>query len=121
MHLTKTVVSVIAVALSFAAYIPYISDTIKGKTTPHLYSWFIWGFLGAIVYALQVAAGAGVGSWVTLSVAVISFLIFLLGLINGKKDITRSDTVFFVLSFVALLLWRIAKQPVLSVILAVSV
>ncbi|HUD19248.1 MAG TPA: hypothetical protein VMR81_02325 [Patescibacteria group bacterium] len=121
MSLIKTGISIIGVILAFVAYIPYFRDTIQGKTTPHIYSWFIWGFLTSIVYALQVAAGAGVGSWVTLSVAVISFLIFFLGLKNGKKDITKTDTVFFVLSLIALFLWWFAKQPVLSVILAVSI
>lgn len=121
MQSVKTIISAIAVVLAFVAYIPYLRDTINGKTTPHVYSWFIWGFLTAIVYALQVSAGAGVGSWVTLSVAVISFLIFFLGLRSGKKDITKSDTIFFILSLVALLLWLVAKKPVLSVILAVSI
>lgn len=65
--------------------------------------------------------GAGVGSWVTLSVAIIGFFIFALGLRVGKKDITISDTIFFILSFIALGLWLIAKQPVLSVILASSI
>lgn len=121
MQSVKIIISAIAVVLAFVAYVPYFRDTINGKTTPHVYSWFIWGFLTTIVYALQVSAGAGVGSWVTLSVAVISFLIFFLGLRNGKKDITKSDTIFFILSLVALFLWLIAKEPVLSVILAVSI
>ncbi len=121
MELIKTGISIAGVVLAFVAYIPYFRDTIQGKTTPHIYSWFIWGFLTVIVYALQVAAGAGVGSWVTLSVAAISFFIFFLGLKNGKKDITKSDTVFFGLSLAALFLWLFAKQPVLSVILAVSI
>lgn len=38
----------------------------------------------------------------------------------GKKDITKLDTVFFILSLVALFLWLVAKQPVLSVILVAS-
>lgn len=117
----KTIISLTAVVLAFVAYIPYLRDTLKGKTTPHIYSWFIWGFLTAIIYALQVNAGAGVGSWVTLSVALISFLIFFLGLRNGKKDITKSDTLFFILSLITLFLWLITKQPILSVVLAVSI
>ena len=40
---------------------------------------------------------------------------------SGKKDIALSDTIFFVLSFVALFLWLIAKQPVLSVILTSTI
>jgi len=117
----KVIISVVAVVLTFVGYIPYIRDTIKGKTTPHVYTWFIWGFVTAIAFALQVAGGAGVGAWVTLAVVIVSIGIFLFGLRNGKKDITRSDTAFLILSLVALALWLFAKQPVLSVILVSSI
>ncbi len=113
----KTIISVIAVLLIFIAYIPYIRDTLKGRTTPHIYTWFIWGLVTTIAFGLQISAGAGVGSWVTFAVVIACFFVFILGLRNGKKDITKLDTAFFLLSFIALFLWLIAKQPVLSVIL----
>lgn len=112
----KTIISIVAVILTFVGYIPYILDTLKGKTTPHVYTWFIWVFVTAIAFGLQVTAGAGVGSWVTLAVVIIGTFIFLLSLRNGG-GITKSDTAFFILSLIALFLWLIAKQPVLSVIL----
>ncbi len=117
----KIIISVVAILLTFVGYIPYLRDTIQGKTTPHVFTWFIWGLVTAIAYALQVSGGAGVGSWVTLAVAILAFIVFLLGMRSGKKDITRLDTVFFILSFVALFLWLIAKQPILSVILVSSI
>ncbi len=117
----KTILSIVAVILTLTGYLPYIRDTLQKKTTPHVYTWFIWGLVTAIAYGLQVTHGAGVGSWVTFVVAITCFFIFLLGLRNGKKDITKSDTLFFILSFIALFLWLIAKQPVLSVILTSSI
>jgi hypothetical protein len=117
----KTIISSIAVILTFVGYIPYIRDTLSKKTTPHVYTWFIWGLVTAIAYGLQVSGGAGVGSWVTLAVVFVSFLIFVLGMRNGKKDITSSDTIFFILSIFALLLWLVAKQPVLSVVLVSTI
>ena len=114
---TKTAISVIAVLLTFVGYFPYIRDTLKEKTTPHIYTWFIWALVTAIAFGLQVQAGAGVGSWVTLAVVIACFSVFILGMRNGKKDITKLDTLFLILSFIALFLWLIAKQPVLSVIL----
>ena len=112
----KTIISLIAVVLTIVGYIPYLNDTLKRKTTPHVYTWFIWGTVTAIAYALQVSGDAGVGSWVTLVVAIIAYIIFILGLRNGNTDITHSDTVFFVLSLVAIFLWLVAKQPILSVL-----
>lgn len=113
----KTAISLVAVLLTFVAYVPYFRDTFAGKTTPHIYTWFIWGLVTAIAYSLQVSAGAGVGSWVTLAVVVACFLVFILGMRSGKKDITKLDTLFFILSLIALFLWLIAKQPILSIIL----
>lgn len=117
----KTIISIIAILLTFTAYIPYIRNTFQGKTTPHVYTWFIWGLVTAIAYGLQVNAGAGVGSWVTLAVCVMCFFVFIISLGNGKKDITAVDTIFFILSFLALFLWLIAKKPVISVILVSSI
>lgn len=113
----KTIISIIAVFLTFVAYVPYVRDTFSGKTTPHVYTWFIWGLVTAIAFGLQVGGGAGVGSWVTLAVVIACFFVFILGMRNGKKDITSSDTIFFLLSLAALFLWLGAKQPVLSILL----
>jgi len=114
---TKTILSIIAIFLTFVGYYSYVRDTLKGKTIPHVFTWFIWGFETAIAYGLQVTSGAGVGSWVTLVAGLVCFFVFFLGMRNGKKDITKSDVAFFVLSFIALFLWLIVKQPALSAIL----
>jgi hypothetical protein len=113
----KTIFGLLAVALSIIGYAPYLIDTLKGRTTPHIYTWFIWGTLAAIGYSLQVSDNAGVGAWVMLSIAILGYTVFGLGLRNGTKNITWSDTLFFILALIALLLWLVAKQPVLSVIL----
>lgn len=113
----KQTIGIIAVILTFVGYIPYIKDTIKGKTKPHIYTWFIWGLVTLIAYFLQVTGGAGPGALVTLAAALVCFFIFLLGARNGDRDITKSDTVFLIMALIALGLWLFAKQPVLSVIL----
>ncbi len=117
----KEILSVIAIILAVVAYIPYIRDVLKGKTKPHIYSWFVWGFVTIIRFALQIKGGGGPGAYVTLSAGIISFIIFFLGLKGGKKDITTSDTVFFVLALIATAIWVFAKQPTLSVILLVTI
>lgn len=117
----KNIIAVIAVILAFVAYIPYFRDVLKGKTKPHIYSWFVWGFLTTIIFSLQIKGGGGPGAWVTLSAGVCSFIVFFLGLRNGDKDITKSDTVFFIAALISTGLWVFAKQPTLSVILLVVI
>jgi hypothetical protein len=117
MPVVKTVISVVAVALTFVGYAPYLRDTLKGETRPHIYSWLVWGTVTMIIFGLQVGGGAGVGSLVTFAAASVALLIFFLGLKQGNKDITKADKVFFALAMVATWLWLAAKQPVLSIIL----
>ena len=113
----KNIIGVIAIVLTFVAYTPYFRDLLKGKTKPHIFSWFIWAIVTSIIYALQVSAGAGLGSLVTLAVAIISFLIFVLGFKNGNKNIKQIDIVFLILALLAIPLWLIVDQPVLSIII----
>ncbi len=117
----KDFVGVIAVILTFVGYVPYIRDTIKGNTKPHIYTWFLWSLVTAIAFALQVSAGAGFGAFVTLAAAIVCFVIFLLGLRIGDKDITQSDTILLLLALVAIVIWVFAKQPVISVVLVSSI
>lgn len=113
----KEIIGLVAVILTFVGYVPYIRDTIKGKTKPHVYTWFIWGLITAIAFGLQLSANAGPGAFTTLAAAIVCFIIFGFGLRQGERDITTSDTIFLTLSLAALVLWLFAKQPVLSVIL----
>jgi hypothetical protein len=117
----KEIFGIIAIILAIVAYVPYFRDIIKGKTKPHVYTWFVWGFITCIIFALQIKGGAGIGAYVTLLTGIFSFVVFLLGLKFGDKDITFSDTVFFISALLATVLWVFAKQPVLSVVLLVVI
>ena len=76
----KNFIGVVAVGLTFFGYIPYIRDTIKGKTKPHIYTWFLWALISFVAFALQISHGAGIGSFVTLAAAIVCFVIFIFGM-----------------------------------------
>jgi len=48
----KEILTVIAIILMFASYIPYTLDLIKGKTQPHIYTWLVWTILSATTAGL---------------------------------------------------------------------
>lgn len=122
MYEIKNIIGISATILVFLGYIPYLRDVVKGKTKPHLYSWFLWALVTFIAFALQLSGGAGSGSFVTLAAALMCTVVIILGFIQKSKiAVTKTDTLFILLAFVALGLWLIAKQPILSVILATLV
>ena len=114
----RALLGFIAVFLTFAGYVPYIRDILRGKTQPHPYSWLLGGVLTAIAFALQLSGDAGTGAFATLAASILCWVV--LGLSFYKKvkfDIAPMDTIFFVMALISLVLWLVAKQPVLSIIL----
>ncbi len=115
----KEILSIIAVVLTFVAYVPYYRDILKGKTHPHIYSWSLWGLLTILLVALQIQGGAGVATWVTAAAGLLCVGVVVLSLKDGKKDITKSDTIVAVLSLMAIGFWLIVDQPIISIVLVV--
>ena len=117
----KSLIGLVAVFLTFIGYFPYILDILNKKTKPHVFSWIIWTIVTGIIYLLQVSDGAGAGSWVTLCLTLILLLIVFLSIKNGHKDIKKLDLVFLILALLALPIWLIIKQPILSIILLTTI
>lgn len=115
----KEIISIVAVVLTFVAYIPYYRDILKGKTHPHIYSWSLWGLLTVLLVALQVRGGAGLAVWVTAAAGLLCIGVVFLSLKNGKRDITKSDTVVAFLSLAAIFFWLIVDQPIISIVLVI--
>lgn len=115
----KEILSVIAVVLTFVAYIPYFRDIVKGKTHPHIYTWSLWGLLTILIVALQIIGGAGPSTWITAAAGVMCLGVIVLGLRGGKKYITKLDTAIAILALAAIGFWLIVDQPVISLWLVI--
>lgn len=77
----KLLFSGLAITLAFVAFVPYVRSILKGRTRPHVFSWFIWGITTVIVFLAQLEADGGVGAWpigisgvLTVAVAVLAFI-----------------------------------------------
>jgi len=115
----KPILSIIAIAMMVVGYIPYLRDTIKGKTKPHVFSWFVGVIIAFVAFGIQFQSQSGPGMYVTLSAGMVGLVILFFALKNKDKDITRMDYVYLALSMVSLMLWLFAKRPVLSMIFIV--
>jgi hypothetical protein len=120
MH-SKTLFGVLSVAANVIGYVPYGRDIVKGRTTPHVFTWLVWFLLAAIGFSVQVSNGAGAGSWVMGFTALATLAIFVAALKNGRKNVAPSDWVSLALAGLALLLWLFAKKPLLAIVLTTTV
>lgn len=114
----RTYLTIFTCGITILAHIPYIKDTIIGKTKPHLFSWLIWLILTSINFFLQLQYGGGYSAWIIFVVMLVTLLIFILSLRQGEKSITRLDIIFLVLALVSLLFWLFDTNPLTAVILA---
>ena len=117
----KIFFGITSIVVSFLGYFPYLKDTAAGKTKPHVFSWLIWGIITGIEFFGQVIGSAGAGAWATGVASVFCFLITFLSFRKGKLEITKLDWVSFVGAIVAILIWFITKEPLLSMLLGIFI
>ncbi len=114
----KELLSAIAIALTFAAFFPYIRSIVQGKAKPHVFSWVIWGSTTFIVFLAQLADNGGAGAWpIGVSGAVTLYVAFLAHKHRADNSITRTDWVFFILAMSSLPLWYLTSDPLWAVLI----
>ena len=117
----KELLGLLAVIIAITGHIPYILDTIHGKTKPHLFSWLTWAVIISLSFFGQWSRGAGAGSWSTAVTGVIVIIIAILAIKKGTKDITFVDKFLFIAALITIIPWYLTNDPTLSVIMATIV
>ena len=106
-----------SVALGVVALVPYLRDTLAGRTKPHLFSWLIWAVLTAVGFAGQMRAGAGPGAWAAGVTVAGCCTVVALAARGGLGYVTRLDWWCLAGGGCALALWPLAG-PLAAVLLA---
>ncbi|TGK87461.1 hypothetical protein EHQ24_02720 [Leptospira noumeaensis] len=113
----RSLITGIAIFLTFYAYIPYIKGIWTGTIRPHVFSWIIWGATTFIVFFAQIAGNGGVGS---LPIGVSGIITILVAYIAYRKrgdiEITKFDWFFFGLAVSSLPFWFYFSDPLAAVI-----
>jgi hypothetical protein len=114
----KTIISLIAIVLTFLAFIPYLIGILQGTTKPHVFSWVIWGATTFVVFLAQLEGHAGVGAWPIGISGMITILIACLAYLKRHDiTITPKDWLFFIAALSALPIWYYMNDPLWAVII----
>lgn len=108
-------------ALSFSGYVPYFIALRKKTAKPHAFSWLLWAFLNAVVFAAQITEDGGAGAWAIGVCAGVNLLLGLYALKYGEKNMTRGDWIIFIVSLASIPLWMMTKDPLYSVLLVSAI
>lgn len=118
----KELLSAVAIALTFIAFVPYIRSITSGKTKPHVFSWVIWGSVTFVVFLAQLADKGGVGAWpIGVSGIITIYVAFMAYIKKSDRSITRTDWLFFISAMFALPLWYFTSDPLWAVVILTTV
>jgi hypothetical protein len=115
----EAILGILAGLVAIADTIPYIRDTLRGKTRPHRGTWLIWATLATVVVLSQRADG---GSWSLIMVAttaVLTGVIFVLSIRRGVGGLTARELVMIAIAGAGVAGWLIADEPVLATVCVV--
>ncbi|HSX35370.1 MAG TPA: hypothetical protein VLH84_00375 [Patescibacteria group bacterium] len=95
--------------------IPYLRDTLTGKTKPHRVTWGIVSLLNGIGFANQYASGAHNSLWLFGAGTVMTGLIFLASLRSGVGGGSRADILCLIFGLAGVVLWVAFDSPWYSI------
>lgn len=118
----KNFILLAAGTIDLLANIPYIIDSLKGRTKPNIASWSTWVLINGIALAAAMVHGQAFNAVVISgSYFIGSLIIVLIGLFKGTRKYTRFDVVCQALALFGLVLWLLSKNPNLALALALIV
>lgn len=117
----KLISAIIAAALVIVAFCLYFRDIFKRKTTPHLYSWLIWGITQGTATAAAWYGGSKFGA-ICLAIGTILVIgIICLTFKHATKNITRSDTILLIVALLAIIIWWQMGNPLIAVLIVTAI
>ena len=118
MPISKSLLSVVAIALTLFAFLPYIRAILTSTIRPHVFSWIIWGTTTVIVFLAQLQGHGGVGAWpIGVSGSITILIAALAYWKRADISITSMDWLFLVLALSSLPFWYFTADPLWAVII----
>ena len=116
----RNTLAITAGLLAIMATIPYILDTLKGKTRPNVVTWFTWSLLSLITAVAAYAGGARHTAILAGAESLCTVGVVIAGLkVGGIKRYTKFDVICQFLAIIGIILWRITNQPATAILLTI--
>lgn len=113
----ETIFASASVALLVVGYYPYIRDTLRRETEPHIYTWIIWAITGGTATAAAFVGGGSLGAYSMAFGTALVLFVALLATQYGTQNITKSDTYILLLALSTIFIWWLTANAYLAVLL----
>jgi hypothetical protein len=110
-----------AAVLALVQFIPYVRDILRRRTRPERATWVIWTALSGLIFASQVAKGAGASLWMSGAQGAGNLLVLVLALMFGVGGFTRRDIIALIVAGVGLAVWAVTQEPTTALLISITV
>ena len=109
------ILGLLAGLVGVADTVPYVRDTVRGKTRPHRGTWLIWGVLAVAACVSQRADGASWSLVLCASQAVLTAVVFALAIRHGEGGVTAFELSVMAVACAGIAGWVLAREPLVAV------
>lgn len=112
----------LAGVLSTIAYVPYMADTVMGRTQPERATWLIWSVVASVAMGSQIYEGANQSLWFVGVQVSATIVIFLMSIKRGAGAyLSRRNINLFGVTLVGLLIWYLAENAMVMLLITTSI
>lgn len=113
---------VLAGILSVIAYIPYMIDTVMGRTQPERATWLIWSVVASVAMGSQIYEGASQSLWFVGVQVSATVVIFLMSITRGAGAyFSRRNINLFGITTIGLLIWFFAESAMVMLLITTGI
>lgn len=111
-----SVLGVLSAIIFILGDLPYVYDTITGKTKPQRITWGVVFLLNCIGFANQYASGAKNSLWIFGAAVIVTGIIVILSIKNGVGGHGKIDVFSLFAALLGIGLWAMFDSPFLSIV-----
>jgi hypothetical protein len=105
---------ILAAAVGILDALPYIRDTLRGRTRPHRGTWLIWGVLAVVAFFSQYADGARWSLVMAATQAVLIGIIFVISIGRGEGGVSAVDLTLIAIAGAGVAGWLLIDEPAVA-------
>lgn len=114
-----TMLNTLAMVLVVISGLPYLRDTLRGKTKPNIVSWFTWTLLTAIGGTIALIEGELGIAMLTYANTLSTGSIVIAGLRYGYAEMGWFDAVCQLAAIAAIGVWQLMDSPLAALLIVI--
>jgi hypothetical protein len=117
----KELIAVAGALVAAVSTIPYIIDTVKGRTKPNIVTWFTWTLLTLIAALAAFASHEPKSAYLLLANTFCTGLVVAVGLRYGTAKYSWFDGLCQLGTVAGLVLWLVFNSPTIGIVVPLTI